>query len=219
MREERDLLERLDVRLLAELLAYDRPISAGIDNESRIDGLAIRQLNDGALRIIELHGRDRSLLANFDALVGGVAQEKEIEFGTADLERAVVLRRQVPIESEGVADFAVAGDEFRSVFRMEFPHFQLGGDAEAVEELVVVGKERFADLEPRKPLALDQQDVETALFEQRSRRRARGPAADHDDVTHEPPCYSRSVSCSRDSDPWRRLRPACRPSSRQPAGR
>jgi len=69
--------------------------------------------------------QEASGFANLDAASGRVLQEELIEVGALDLKRAVVFLRQISIEAEGVADFTVAGDEFRSVFREEFAHLQL----------------------------------------------------------------------------------------------
>src|SRR5207245_11602740 len=125
----------------------------------------------------------------------------------------------IAIEAKGVSDRAVAGDEFRAVFRMEFANLQFRRDAEAIEQLVVVRKERLADLEARKFLALQQEHVESALAQQRCRGRAGRAAADHDDIAHlGRHAILTKVSCSRDSSPWRRKRPDRPPSSRQPAG-
>ena len=69
----------------------------------------------------------------------------------------MILLRQVPIESKRVADLAVAGDEVRAILREKVAMLELIGDAQPVEEIVVVRQKRFADLKPRKLLALQQQ--------------------------------------------------------------
>ena|SRR5438128_12584756 len=107
-----------------------------------------------------------------------------IELGSLDLKGAVVLLGEVPIEAERIADRAVAGDELRAIFRKEVAGHQLLAEAEAIEEVVVVGKKRLADLEAREAVALQQQDGQAAPSEKRGSRRAGRTAADDDDVVH-----------------------------------
>src|SRR5207253_746620 len=142
MREKGDFLEFFDFRSFADAAADDRAMSAGVDDESRFDAFAVCQLHRRARGIIELNRSDGCFLADLDPLRGSISKKQQIEIGTLDLKRSVIRLRQVAIETKRVSDLAIAGDEFGAVFRMELARLELRGDAEAVEEVVVVREER-----------------------------------------------------------------------------
>src|SRR5436309_14713385 len=107
-----------------------------------------------------------------------------IELGSLDLKGAVVLLGEVLIEAKRVADGPVAGDELGAVFRKEIAGLQLLAEPKALEEVIVVGKKRLADLESRETIALQQQHGQAAPGETRGGRRAGRAAADDDDDVH-----------------------------------
>src|SRR5207237_10297376 len=181
VREDRDLLQPRDVFLLPDALSDDRAVTARIDDEARFELLAVHATNDSAIRIVELDRRDAALFANLDALRRGVFQQQMIEVRALDLKRTVIARREIAVEMKRVADLAVAGQKLRAVLRRERAGRDLIGEAEAFEEIVVVGEERFADLKSREPLTLKERDGEPLLREERSGGRAAGSTAAADD--------------------------------------
>jgi hypothetical protein len=183
MREERDLLQRLDVGALAGAVADDRAVAARVDDETRLE-IAI---DDDLLRIREVDGRDRRLLTHVDALLLRVLQQEVVELRALHLERAAIRIAQAFVEAEAVADLPVAGDEVRAVLREVVAFEHLVGETEAVEKVVVVREERLADLKTREPFALEERYGEALLGEQGRGGAAGRPSSNDDDVAHRRP--------------------------------
>src|SRR5207237_1173537 len=121
---------------------------------------------------------------HFDAVLARVVEQQLIEPRSLYLKRALVRRLEVLVEAKDGRRRAVRGDERAAVFRKEVAFHQLLVDAKTPEDVVRVRKHRFADLEARKTLALEEQYGSAALRQDRGRGRAGGPAADDDDVVH-----------------------------------
>ena len=75
-------------------------MAAGIDEEARLDPLAVRRRDGCAIRIIEIDGSHRRLFAHVDAVRRRIAQQQLIELRTLDLKRAVIRLGQVLDETE-----------------------------------------------------------------------------------------------------------------------
>ena len=74
VREKRDLLQRRDVALLADAIADDGAVAAGVHHEPRLDHLALGGLDHGAQGVLEHDRGDRGLLAHVHAARRRVAQ-------------------------------------------------------------------------------------------------------------------------------------------------
>src|SRR5438034_106346 len=161
-------------------MAYEKSRRA-YTGVARPDQFPSRSLHHRARMVLQHHGGDGGLLAHVDAVGCRVAQQQVVERGARDLERAAVGVVERAVEAEGSRQLAVAGDELRAELWEEVAAQQLLGDAEAGEEVVVVGKERLADLKTGEALALEQHDGEAFARQQRGGRGAGGAAADDED--------------------------------------
>src|SRR5688500_3125686 len=107
-----------------------------------------------------------------------------IELRPFDLKRPPVGIGKALVETKPVTDRPIAGDEVSAVLGKEVAAQQLIGDAEAIEELVVVRKKRLAYLEAGKPCALEQRYGQSLLCEEGRGGASSGASANDDHVAH-----------------------------------
>ena len=119
-----------------------------------------------------------------DAVLPCVVQHHLIEFASHDLPRLRALVRLVVPEIERRRELATGIDELHAVFLDEMALLHFGQHVQALQHPVCFGNQRFADVEPGKPLALEELDAIASLCDERRHRRARRPAANDDDVYH-----------------------------------
>src|SRR5205814_679394 len=91
----------------------------------------------GPPRIADVDRGHSRLLTYVNARVTGGTHQQLVELRARHLEGALVRLVEVLIESEGVAEAAVGGDELRAVLRHVVARLELVDDAEPGEEIVV----------------------------------------------------------------------------------
>ena len=95
------------------------------------------------------------------------------------------LRRFVRLmldEVKRLAEPPFVGDELHAVLLDEVAALHFGQHVQPLKHEVSAGNERFADVKPRKVLALEEADLVPLLGDQRAGGRAGGAAANDDDV-------------------------------------
>src|SRR5579883_119674 len=90
--------------------------------------------------------------------------------------------RFIVVEIEGSRLLALGIDELNTVFLYEGTGLHFVEHLEALEHPVGFRNQRFADVETRKAVALEQLDLDAELGQKRGNRTARWPAADDDNV-------------------------------------
>ena len=117
-----------------------------------------------------------------DAVLARVLEQHLVELAAHDLPGLRALVRLVVPEVERRRLLAARVDELHAELLDEVALLHLLEHAEPLEHPVGLGNQRFADVEAREHLALEELDLQPLLGEQRGNGGPSGSAADDDDV-------------------------------------
>jgi hypothetical protein len=173
------------VLLLAlQLAGQDRVAAAGIDDEARAPcaaGAFVEQRLDRGTRSVEI---DLAHLRAFDrqrAGLGGIAKQQFVELGTANLPGRVLGG----VPAFGEVDVAAVVEVRRHELDAELRHadlLDLLAHAELVEQLDIAGQQRFADVESRVMVLLEQNHVPSFARQEGRDGGAGRPSADDEHI-------------------------------------
>ena len=108
-----------------------------------------------------------------DAVLAGVVQHQVVELAPAHLPGLRRLVRLVVEEVERLGQLAVLVDELHAVLLDEVAALHLVQHVEPLEHEVRLRDQRFADVEAREVLALEQFDLDSPSGRSASRRSSR----------------------------------------------
>src|SRR6266550_2272200 len=103
--------------------------------------------------------------------------------------------RLVILEVERRRELPARVDELHAVLLDEMARLHLRQHVQPLQHPVGFRDERFADVKTRKPLALEQLDLDTLLRQQRRHRRPRRTTTNHHDVSHQSSAPYLSLAC------------------------
>src|SRR5204863_4067032 len=122
--------------------------------------------------------------ADLGAELRGVLQQQMVEGFPLDLVRVGVRPQAALEEIEAPLHGPVVADELRAVLEDELLLLQKLRQFQAIEELLVQGEERLADVEAREMLPLEDDGLEARPRQDAGGRRARGTSPDDRGVVH-----------------------------------
>ena len=161
-------------------------LAAGIDDDLRADfssfARGIANPDAGCPIPIEQHLEDVNAFVRLDAVLARVLEHHLVELAPDHLPGLRALVRLVVVEVERRGQPAAGIDELHAVLLDEGAGLHLRQHVQPLQHPVRLGNQRLADVEPGKPLALEQGDAHATLGEERRNGGAGGAAADHDDV-------------------------------------
>jgi hypothetical protein len=130
----------------------------------------------------ERHVEHAHALVDDRAVLTRVFQHHLVELAPLHLPGLRALVGLVVPEVEGCGELAVGIDELHAVLLHEMTLLHLRQHAETLQHPVGLGDQRFPDVEPRKPLALEELHPKPLVREQGGGGGAGRTASDHDDV-------------------------------------
>jgi hypothetical protein len=189
MREDRDLLEMLVIFLELELRAENGIPPAGVDDIARLD------LLQGAVSVAprkrehspffrELNLIDAGFLAHFGAAFRGVIEQELVEIRARYLIGAVRLRAKAVFKIELHALPAAGAVHLAPELFHKTGARELFMQTQPGESLHAERQQRFADMEARKLLPLQNDHATPGPRQQGARSAARRPTADDRHVVH-----------------------------------
>ncbi len=122
---------------------------------------------------------DADPLVHLHAVLAGVVEHHLVEFTAEDLPGLRAFVRLVVVEIKGLRKPAALADELDAVLFYEGAAAHFFEHVEPLEDPICLGDEGFADVKSREVVALEEDDGDTLLGEQRGSRRAGRSAADH----------------------------------------
>ena len=136
---------------------------------------------DGAVTL-EQHLDHVDAVMRIHAVPARVLQHHVVELAAHHLPGLRAFVRLVVPEVEGRRQLAVGVDELHAVLFDEAALLHLLEHVEPLEDPIRFGDERFANVEARELLALEQRHLQSGLGEKGRRGRAGRPATDYNDI-------------------------------------